>query len=116
MTKELKNVLDVLMRPDFEPNGAGPKRTPTDLWRAFAYFVSKCAEGFGRELLEQGKTDTEARNAVIGCFLDMAAGEACRIARREGRQPDIKKWHKATDDAFGRAVKRTEARGENAGT
>jgi hypothetical protein len=81
---------------------------PKDSWQAFAYFVGKCATGFGRELMEQGKTEKAARNAVIGCFLAMAAGEACRIARGEGREPDRRKWRKATNDAFQRAVVRTK--------
>jgi hypothetical protein len=80
---------------------------PDDPHMAFAYFVGKCAEGYGGELLKQGKTDTEARNAVIHRFLDFAAGEACRIARREGRVPDPEKWRKAVDDAFARAMART---------
>lgn len=79
----------------------------SDPWNAFVFFVSKCASGFGRELVQQGRTDLQARNAVIGCFLDFAAGEACRIARREGREPDHEKWTKAVNDAFERAVKRT---------
>jgi len=86
---------------------------PIDPWKAFPYFVGKCAEGFARELVEQGKTVTQARNAVIGCFLDMAAGEACRIARGEGREPDPSKWSKAVNDAFERAVKRTAPNGGN---
>lgn len=86
---------------------ARKKKAPVDPWGAFAYFVSKCADGFGRELIEQGKTETQARNAIIGCFLDFAAGEACRVARGEGRDPNSAKWRKATDDAFERAVKRT---------
>lgn len=84
---------------------------PADPWNAFAFFVGKCASGFGRELLQQGKTDTQARNAVIGCFLDFAAGEACRVARREGREPSPEKWTKAVNDAFERAVKRTAEAG-----
>lgn len=83
------------------------KRVPKDPWHAFAWFVSRCGEGFGRELMERGKTATQARNTIIGCFLDMAAGEACRLARSEGREPDPAKWRKAVDDAFERAVKRT---------
>lgn len=82
-------------------------KAPADPWNAFAYFVGKCASGFGGELIAQGKTATEARNAVIGCFLDFAAGEACRIAREEGREPDPSKWRKATTGAFDRAVNRT---------
>lgn len=82
---------------------------PEDPWKAFAYFTGACAAGFGRELIEQGRTPTEARNAVIGSFLAMAAGEACRVARSEGREPDPAKWRKATDDAFDAAVKRTDA-------
>lgn len=85
------------------------ERAPLDPWKAFAFFVSKCATGFGRELMKSGKTETQARNAVVRCFLDMAAGEACRIARREGRKPDLAKWRKATNDAFDHAVERTEA-------
>lgn len=80
---------------------------PDEPYAAFAWFVSRCASGLYQELLEKGKTDTEARNAVIHCFLDFAAGEACRVARREEREPDSDKWRKATDDAFERAVKRT---------
>lgn len=84
----------------------GPK-IPDDPWKAFAYFVSRCASGFYKELVEQGKTETQARNAVIGCFLQMAAGAACRIARGEGREPAPEKWRKATKAAFDRAVKQT---------
>lgn len=80
---------------------------PDDPYGAFAWFVSHCASGLYKELTARGKTDTEARNAVIHCFLDFASGEACRIARREGRAPDRGKWHEATDKAFDRAVERT---------
>lgn len=80
---------------------------PTDPWNAFAFFVSKCASGFAAELVQGGKTDTEARNAVIRCFLDFAAGEACRIAKREGREPNHEKWTSAVNVAFDRAIKRT---------
>ena len=80
---------------------------PTDPHKAFAYLVSRCAEGFGVELLQEGRTDMQARNLIIGYFLDFAAGEACRVARREGREPSHEKWTKAVDDAFARAVKRT---------
>lgn len=83
---------------------------PNDPYGAFAWFVSHCASGLYGELLERGKTDTEARNAVIHCFLDFASGEACRIAQREGRAPDHNKWREATDAAFERAVKRVSAR------
>ena len=86
---------------------------PADPWEAFAYFVSRCAEGFGRELIEAGRTPTQARNAVVGCFLHMAAGEACRIAHDEGRKPDPKKWRKATAEAFSRA--RTRVNGRKSG-
>lgn len=79
---------------------------PEDPYGAFAWMVSKCASGLYGELLQKGKTDTEARNAVIHCFLDFASGEACRVADREGRKPDQEKWRKATDDAFARACKR----------
>jgi len=82
---------------------------PPDSYKAFALFVSKCASGLYTELVEQGKTDVQARNAVIHSFLDMASGEACRVARNEGREPDPEKWRKATDDAFARAIKRTLA-------
>lgn len=81
---------------------------PADPYGAFAWFVSHCASGLYKELLERGKTDTEARNAVIHCFLDFASGEACRIAKREGREPDHDKWRDATDRAFERAIKRTD--------
>jgi len=83
---------------------------PADPWKAFAWFINKCASGFGTELMRDGKTATEARNAVIGCFLQMAAGEACRVARSEEREPDPAKWRAATDDAFERAVKYTLTR------
>lgn len=83
------------------------ENVPDDPWYAFAYLVSRCGEGFGGELMRQGRTDTQARNAVIGCLLDFAAGEACRVARKEGREPDHSKWKNAADDAFERAVKRT---------
>lgn len=97
-----------------KPQKHTPKRkravqVPKDSWQAFAYFVSRCASGFHKELMEQGKTDKAARNSVIGCFLAMAAGEACRIARREGREPDHSKWRKATDDAFQRALKSAQS-------
>lgn len=84
-------------------------KVPDDPYGAFAWFVSQCASGLYKELLEKGRTDTDARNAVIHCFLDFASGEACRIARREGREPDHDKWRKATDAAFERAVKRAKA-------
>jgi hypothetical protein len=89
---------------------------PINPWQAFAFFVSKCSEGFGQELMCEGKTETQARNAVIGCLLDFAAGEACRIARREGREPSHERWTKAVNDAFERAVRRTESaqQGESA--
>ena len=83
-------------------------KVPTDPYGAFGWFVSRCASGLYTELIEKGKTDTQARNAVIHCFLDMAAGEACRIARREGREPDTDKWGKATMKALDRAIKRTD--------
>lgn len=74
---------------------------------AFALLVSKCASGLLLEFVEGGKSDTEARNAIINYFLDFASGEACRVARSEGREPDHDKWRKATDAAFERAVFRT---------
>jgi hypothetical protein len=82
-------------------------KVPDDPYGAFAFFVSQCASGLYGELLEKGKTDTEARNAVIHCFLDFASGEACRVARSEGREPDQGKWRAATDEAFAKAVERT---------
>lgn len=91
-----------------KPPRKRPSSVPKDSWQAFAYLVSRCASGLHKELMEQGKTDKAARNAVIWCFLAMAAGEACRIARSEEREPDHGKWRKATDDAFERAVTRTE--------
>jgi hypothetical protein len=80
---------------------------PEDTWGAFGYLVSRCASGVYTELVAKGKTDAEARNAVIHTFLDMACGEACRIARREGREPNKDKWQAAVDAAWSRAVKRT---------
>ena len=81
---------------------------PTDSWGAFGVLVSRCASGLLNELIECGRTETQARNAIIHSFLHMAAGEACRVARREGREPDQSKWLKATEKAFERAVKRTD--------
>lgn len=83
---------------------------PSDPYGAFAWFVSHCASGLYGELLKDGKSDAEARNAVIHCFLDFASGEACRVARSEGREPDHDKWRKATDAAFekGRQENHTE--------
>lgn len=83
---------------------------PDDPVKAFAVLVGRCANGLLRELVEEGKTDTQARNAIIHYFLDFAAGEACRVAMREGREPDHNKWRMATNKAFEHAVKRTAAR------
>lgn len=83
---------------------------PDDPRKAFAYLVGRCCEGYGAGLIEQGRTEVEARNAIIHHFLDFAAGEACRIARSKGREPDRALWTKTVDEAFDRAVKRT---GEN---
>ena len=80
---------------------------PDDPWGAFGYLVSRCASGILAELVDKGRSETETRNAIIHSFLDMAAGEACRVARREGREPDPNKWRKAVDRAFEKAVKRT---------
>ena len=81
---------------------------PHDPAKAFAYLVSRCANGLLAELVHQeGKTEDQAKNILIHYFLDFAAGEACRMARRLGRDPDHKKWSKAVDNAFDRAVKRT---------
>jgi len=80
---------------------------PDDPYLAFATLVSRCGNGLMRELIDSGKTETQARNSVIHCFLAFASGEACRVARREGREPDKEKWTKATDSAFEKAVKRT---------
>ena len=85
---------------------------PDDPWAVFAFLAAKCGEGFGRELMKAGRTETQAKNAVIGCLLDFAAGEACRLARSECREPDPEKWRKATTDAFDRAVKRTSPYGD----
>lgn len=82
-------------------------KVPDDPYGAFAWFVSHCSSGLYKELVAKGRTDTQARNAIVACFLDFASGEACRIARREGREPDHEKWRSATDAAFYRAVKRT---------
>ena len=89
---------------------AAKNRVPIAPRKAFAYFVSKCASGCGKELIEQGLTDVQACNAVIHMLLDFAAGEACRIARRDGRKPSIKKWREATKTAFEAAVERTLAK------
>lgn len=81
---------------------------PEDTIGAFAWFVSHSASGAYKELLQQGRSDTEARNTIIHCFLDFASGEACRVARSEGRDPDKKKWRKATDAALKKAIERTD--------
>jgi hypothetical protein len=83
---------------------------PDDSWKCFALLVSKCASGYGAELLAEGLSDAQARNRIIHAFLAFAAGEACRMARREGREPDREKWSRATADAFERAVARTGRR------
>lgn len=82
-------------------------QTPADPIGAFAYLVSKCASGLLLELVDAGRTETEARNIIIHCFLDFAAGEACRQARRAGRGPDREKWGKAVGSALDRAAART---------
>jgi hypothetical protein len=80
---------------------------PNDPVMAFAVLVSKCANGLLGELVESGKTETQARNAIVYYFLDFASGEACRIARSEGRTPDRDKWLKAVNGAFDKAFART---------
>lgn len=80
---------------------------PDDPVNAFAYLVSKCASGLLQELVAAGKTDKQARLAIIHYFLAFASGEACRIARSEGRDPDRDKWLKAVNGAFDKAVNRT---------
>ena len=80
---------------------------PTDPYGAFGWMVSHCASGLYKELVAKGYTDTKARNAIVHTFLDMAAGEACRIAIREEREPNPEKWRTATDAAFSKAIKRT---------
>lgn len=84
------------------------ENVPADPFGAFAWFVSQCAQGFHRELTERGCcTSTDAHNAIAHCFLDFAAGVACRVASGEDREPDIAIWRKAADEAFERATKRT---------
>ena len=85
-----------------------PPRIPPDPHKAFAWFVSKCGTGFCHEMIALGKTPTQARNSVIQMLLAFAAGEACRIAREENREPNIDKWSKATAAAFNSAVERTK--------
>lgn len=87
---------------------AAKAKVPADPNMAFAYFVSRCAEGLGKELIAEGKTPTQAKNQIINHFLAFAAGEACRIARAEGRTPDRGKWHIAIDRAFDKALARTD--------
>lgn len=82
---------------------------PEDTLQCFAYLVSRCASGAYQELVDAGKTDVQARTTVIHTFMNFAAGEACRVARKEGREPDETLWRAATDDAFSRAVQRTAA-------
>ena len=85
----------------------GDPLIPANSWDAFAYLISRCASGLYGELVKGGCTDAQARNSIIHAFLDMAAGEACRVARREGRSPEPEKWREAVTNAFDRAVKRT---------
>lgn len=63
---------------------------------------------------EQSLTDTQARNSIIADFLACAAGEACRIARSEGREPDEFLWMAAAQRAFRDANIRTKAKDEEA--
>lgn len=77
---------------------------PDDPYKAFAWMVSRCASGLCAELTKAGKTETQARNAVVHLLLRFAAGEACRIAREEGREPDPQKWLSATSGHFQRAA------------
>lgn len=81
---------------------------PADPVHAFAYRVSRCASGLLKELIEAGKTEPQARNAIIRYFLDFASGEACRVARSQGREPSRDNWLKAANDAFDKAVVRTD--------
>lgn len=46
---------------------------------------------------------SEIALALMAC----AAGEACRIARDDGREPNPEKWRSATDAVFAAAVART---------
>lgn len=80
---------------------------PDNPHECLAVLVSRCAGGFAKEMIEAGYTATEARNMVVHHFVAFACGEACRIAREEGREPDPDKWRKATDIAFENAVERT---------
>ncbi len=90
-----------------EANAVDGDGVPVNYRMAFAYFVSRCGEGYGNELIREGKTPTQARNAIIHDLLAFASGEACRLARSEGREPDVTKWRIATERAFERAVIRT---------
>lgn len=89
--------------------GENTPEVSEDPHKAFAYLVSRCASGLLNELVAQGETEVRARNCVIHHFLAFAAGEACRQARREGREPDPTKWAAATEKAFDAAVGRTSA-------
>lgn len=57
-----------------------------------------------------GYNETQARNQTINLLLQMAAGEACRVARKEGREPDPNLWAAATRAAFKGAVRYTANR------
>ena len=83
--------------------------SPHELW---ARCLSVAASGYFLHLTkEAGLTEAQAKNRIIGDFLACASGEACRLARKEGRVPDPNKWRKATNDAFKRAVERTRENG-----
>lgn len=97
---------------DDEVSAVDEDGVPVNFRMAFAYFVSRCGEGYGKELMKEGKTPTQARNAIIHDLLAFAAGEACRVARSEGREPDVTKWRVATERAFERAVIRTAKQAE----
>lgn len=87
---------------------AMPNDVPESPHGAFAYFLSKCVGGYGAELMRSGThTETDVRNAVVHALMACAAGEACRIARDDGREPNPEKWRSATDAVFAAAIART---------
>ncbi|MFN3891942.1 MAG: hypothetical protein ACK4MV_16225 [Beijerinckiaceae bacterium] len=73
----------------------------------FASMVSRCANGLLAELKDAGLSEDQGKTKIVHLLIDFAAGEACRIARRNGREPDRDKWLAAVNRAFDEAVART---------
>lgn len=78
------------------------------LFDLFAVDANKLFSKLAANLITMaGQTETQARNEVIGMLTQMAAGEACRVARAEGREPDHERWRTFTDKCFSKACRYT---------